>query len=427
MLFRLLLSNVGFIVGVVIEAVLTVAAIVLIILVLKYGLPKFEPKERKPKEPKKAKPSPDKYVFKYVAGEGSGESPALEQYAQGAKIILKSNMFTAPTGKIFDGWSDGETKYEANKKYVMPNQAVTLTAQWVVPETKYTLRYVAGEGSGEAPMDEMYYKGEKVTLKTNMFETPTGKQFDGWWDGENKYASKFVFTMPAQSVTFTAQWADPKKEDEVVEVVEGAKAEPKAQPKAEPKKQNKEEVQEITVGAPTGADDEVTQQVDGGTTADGRPIVVNVYTPANTEKTIEKEVIHTVEKQEDDAEEDNMFANYTILELYGLLSDEQKRYFDTLKEAALAKPQAKLSAARNFLNIKIGKRSILKLRIRRLITVGEYALENDILKEFRKASDNKAGNAKIKVRPTLVAVTDDATLETALNMIDLVHKQILES
>lgn len=260
-----------------------------------------------------------------------------------------------------------------------------------------------------------------------MFETPTGKQFDGWWDGENKYASKFVFTMPAQSVTFTAQWADPKKEDEVVEVVEGAKAEPKAQPKAEPKKQNKEEVQEITVGAPTGADDEVTQQVDGGTTADGRPIVVNVYTPANTEKTIEKEVIHTVEKQEDDAEEDNMFANYTILELYGLLSDEQKRYFDTLKEAALAKPQAKLSAARNFLNIKIGKRSILKLRIRRLITVGEYALENDILKEFRKASDNKAGNAKIKVRPTLVAVTDDATLETALNMIDLVHKQILES
>ena len=348
-------------------------------------------------------------------------------HAKGAKIILKSNMFTAPTGKIFDGWSDGETKYEANKKYVMPNQAVTLTAQWVVPETKYTLRYVAGEGSGEAPMDEMYYKGEKVTLKTNMFETPTGKQFDGWWDGENKYASKFVFTMPAQSVTFTAQWADPKKEDEVVEVVEGAKAEPKAQPKAEPKKQNKEEVQEITVGAPTGADDEVTQQVDGGTTADGRPIVVNVYTPANTEKTIEKEVIHTVEKQEDDAEEDNMFANYTILELYGLLSDEQKRYFDTLKEAALAKPQAKLSAARNFLNIKIGKRSILKLRIRRLITVGEYALENDILKEFRKASDNKAGNAKIKVRPTLVAVTDDATLETALNMIDLVHKQILES
>ena len=60
------------------------------------------------------------------------------------------------------------------------------------------------------------------------------------------------------------------------------------------------------------------------------------------------------------------FADYTILELYGLLSDEQKRYFDTLKDAAMAKPQAKLAVGRSFMNIKIGKRSILKLRIRRL-------------------------------------------------------------
>lgn len=428
MIFRLLLStNVGFIAGAVIEAVLTVAAIVLIILVLKFGLPKFEPKERAPKEPKKAKPSPDKYILRYAAGDGSGEAPALEQYAKGAKIVLKTNMFTAPAGKMFDGWSDGENKYEVGKKYVMPAQAVTFTAQWAVPETKYTLRYVAGDGSGEEPTDEMYYKGEKVTLKTNMFVTPSGKMFDGWWDGENKYASKFVFTMPAKSVTFTAQWAEPKKSDDVVEVVEGASAEPKAQPKVKAKEEVKDNVQEITVGAPADDAKQVTQQVDGGTTPDGRPIVVNVYTPANTEKTVEKEIIHTVEQKDEEPEEDAMFANYTILELYGLLSDEQKKYFDTLKEAALAKPQAKLSAARNFLNIKIGKRSILKLRIRRLITVGEYALENDILREFRKSSDNKAGNSKIKVRPTLVAVTDDATLETALSMIDLVHKQILES
>lgn len=414
MLFRLLLSNVGFIVGVVIEAVLTVAAVILIILVLKYGLPKFESRERESRQPKpkKTKPSPEQYILKYVAGEGSGESPALEQYAKGAKIILKANMFTTPNGKIFDGWSDGENKYEANKKFVMPAQSVTLTAQWTVPEAKYALRYVAGEGSGEEPTVESYYKGEKITLKTNMFVTPLGKKFDGWSDGENKYASKFNYTMPAQAVTLTAQWTDIKKDEPQVEVVE--QPQPK---KAEPQPQQEVKVEE-----------QPTQQVEAGTTPDGRPIVVNVYTPASTEKTIEKEVIHTVEKSDDDEpEEDNMFANYTILELYGLLSDEQKRYFDALKEAALAKPQAKLSAARNFLNIKIGKRSILKLRIRRLITVGEYALENDILKDFRKTSDNKAGNAKIKVRPTLVAVTDDATLQTALSMIDLVHKQILES
>lgn len=407
MLLRLLLTNAGFIAGVVIEAVLTVAAVILIILVLKYGLPKFEKKERRVRE-RKSKPAAEQYVLRYVGGEGAGEPPALEQYVKGAKVILKTNVFVKPEGKEFDGWSDGERKYQGGKKYTMPAQNVTLTAQWIVPEAKYTLRYVAGEGSGEEPTVESYYKGEKVALKANMFVTPSGKVFDGWFDGENKYASKFNYTMPAQNVTLTAQWSGTEQKEEVKQEAVS--------------KETKKDAEEIKVEIK-----ESEESKQEGTTSDGRPIVVNVYAP-KSEKTVEKEVIHTVEKsEEEDSEEDNMFANYTILELYGLLSDEQKRYFDALKEAALSKPQAKLSAARNFLNIKIGKRSILKLRIRRLITVGEYALENDILKDFRKSSDNKAGNSKIKVRPTLVAVTDEATLQTALSMIDLVHKQILES
>ena len=421
MLFRLLLSNVtGFIIGVVIEGVLTIAALIAIILVLKFGLPNFEPREPRPKKEKTPRPTAEKYILKYVAGEGSGESPALEQYAKGAKIILKNNMFTTPNGKIFDGWSDGEKKYEANKKFVMPAQAVTLTAQWTVPEAKYALRYIAGEGSGEEPTVENYVKGAQVTLKTNMFVTPTGKKFDGWSDGEHKYASKFVFTMPAQPVTLTAQWAVIAKDE--------PKEEPKEQPKQQPAKQveKKEEqpVEQQPQEVNVAMGDEPVQQLDGGTTPDGRPIIVNVYnTHGNNEKTVEKEIIREKEEIDNEGLE---FSDYDILQLYELLSDEQKKYFDTLKEAALAKPQAKLTVGRSFFNIKIGKRSILKLRIRRMVTVGEYSLENDILKDFRKASDNKEGNAKIKVRPTLVAVTDDATLETALNMIDLVHKQILE-
>lgn len=412
MLRRLLLWNVGYIVGVVIEAVLTIAAVILIILVIKYGLPRYEERERKVRQEKRSRPLPEEYILKYVAGEGSGESPALEQYKRGAKILLKSNMFTTPQGKKFEGWSDGEKKYQANQRFVMPDQAVTLTAQWSEAQAKYALRYVAGEGSVEEATVESYYKGEKVVLKSNMFVTPQGKRFEGWSDGENKYSSRFNYTMPAQSVTLTAQWSEIYKEERKTEV------EGQGQRKKEVS-QREQEVQEE--GAPT-------QQVEGVASSDGRPIVVNVYAPKSAEKTIEKEVIHTVEKgEEDEPEEDNMFANYTILELYGLLTDEQKRYFDAIKEAALGKPQAKLTAARNYLNIKIGKRSIVKLRIRRLVTVGEYTLENDILKDFRKSSENKAGNAKIKVRPTLVAVTDEATLETALSMIDLVHKQILES
>lgn len=423
MLYRLLLgaSNVGFIAGVIIEAVLTIAAIILLILVLKFGLPNFEPKERKPRKEKQPKPDKEKYVLKYVPGEGKGESPALEQYAKGTKIVLKMNMFETPTGKVFDGWSDGEKTYLPAQKFVMPAQAVTLTAQWGVPEAKYPLRYVAGEGNGDEPTVEQYTKGTKVVLKTNMFETPVGKVFDGWSDGENKYASKFTITMPAQAVTLTAQWKEIKKDEPAPEPVKETVVKKVVTENVKTSETVATEEQTVVDVNTSG---EAAEQLDGGMTPDGRPIIVNVYnTHGNSEKTIEKERI--IEKEEID-NEGLEFSDYTILQLYELLTDEQKKYFDTLKDAALSKPEAKLTVGRSFFNIKIGKRSILKLRIRRLITVGEYSLENDILKDFRKASDNKAGNAKIKVRPTLVAVTDEATLETALNMIDLVHKQILE-
>ena len=401
MIYKLLLSNTGFIAGVIIEGVLAVAAIVLIILVLKYGLPKFEKKESKPKKEKAARAT---YALRYAAGEASGEMPAVEFYEKREKVLVKLNMFATPVGKQFYGWSDGSKRYAPQSKFAMPSQDVTLTAQWAdIPSDKpvtYSLAYVSGGASGSAPAIEQYTKGSKVKIKTNMFETPAGKQFDGWYDGVKRYESGVEFTMPEQSVTLTAQWKEiPKKEEN---------------------KGDQASVVEVKA-------DEAEQQIDGGMTPDGRPIIVNVYnTHAKSEKTVEKEVIHTVEKEEDD--DDGLeFADYTILQLYELLSEEQKRYFDTLKNAAMSKPQAKLSVGKKFFNIKIGKRSILKLKIKRLITVGEFSLENDILRDFRRASENKEGNSKIKVRPTIVAVTDEATLKTGLNMIDLVHKQILES
>ena len=414
MIYKLLLSNTGFIAGVVIEGVLAVAAIVLIILVLKYGLPQFEKKEREPR-PKKEKAAAATYALRYAAGEASGELPAVEFYEKGEKVLVKLNMFATPVGKQFYGWSDGSKKYAPQSKFVMPGQDVTLTAQWadipVNTPVTYGLAYVSGGARGTTPEVERYGKGAKITLKSNMFETPVGMQFDGWYDGVKRYEAGVEFTMPEQSVTLTAQWKEiPKKEEARVE-------EPKV-------------VQDT---APTTVEvkaegEKPEQQIDGGTTPDGRPIIVNVYnTHAKSEKTVEKEVIR-VEKEEDEDDDDGLeFADYTILQLYELLSEEQKRYFDTLKNAAMSKPQAKLSVGKKFFNIKIGKRSILKLKIKRLITVGEFSLENDILRDFRRASENKEGNSKIKVRPTLVAVTDEATLKTGLNMIDLVHKQILES
>lgn len=421
MLIGLLLSNTGFYIGFAIEGFFAIAATVLLVLLLVYGLPKKREKQPKPVKEKKEKPEPTKYALAYVGGEATGDTPAIEYYTKGTKISLKLNMFSTPVGKQFDGWSDGMKRYLPSARFTMPAQAVTLTAQWKEikkEETpKYSLVYVSGGAKGHSPAVEQYEKGAKITLKSNMFTTPDEKEFDGWFDGTNKYLAGNEFVMPAQAVTFTAQWKDIVKEEE-------------------PKKAETEQ--------PVVTTAQIIDTVDSGddTNPDGskKPIIINVYnttngtngsaTAATTETTAEnKETVKTVEKViavpiEDDGPE---FSNLTIGELYEMLSPEQKRYYDTLKKAALAKPQAKLTVAKNYENIKVGKRSILKLRIRKLITVGEYALENDILKEFRRTDPNKAGNSKIKVRPTLVAVTDESTLETALDMIDLVHKQILES
>ena len=159
-----------------------------------------------------------------------------------------------------------------------------------------------------------------------MYEIPEGNEFDGWSDGVRKYYAGNEFVMPEQNVTLTAQLKEIVKKEVRDEVASTVVAE--------------SDGQKIVVEQP--------EQVDGGMTPDGRPIIVNVYnTKSSTEKTVEKEIIHEKEESDDGLE----FADYTILQLYELLTDEQKRYFDKLKDAALSKPQAKLTVGKSFFNL----------------------------------------------------------------------------
>lgn len=176
---------------------------------------------------------------------------------------------------------------------------------------------------------------------------------------------------------------------------------------------------------PVKADEKPAQQ----------PIIINVYN-SKTEKSDapQKEepvapVLQSAVKEQEtkqDAASVPFKESKTIEELYAELSVEQKSFFDELKQKALQKPQAVLSITRNYENVKIGKKSILKLIIRKGVTVAEFSLENDLLKEYRKNTANQKGKSKIRVRPTVIAVTELATLKTALDMIDIAHEQILE-
>lgn len=115
----------------------------------------------------------------------------------------------------------------------------------------------------------------------------------------------------------------------------------------------------------------------------------------------------------------------SITELYEELTNEQKSFFDELREEALTKPDAELSISKNFITVKIGKRNLIKLLIKRGVTVAEFMLENEALKQFRISNKDKKGKARIKVKPTVVQVLDLPSLKVAIDMINLAYEELM--
>lgn len=76
------------------------------------------------------------YPVTYNSNGGTGDmTDSNSPYAVGATVTTLANDFTAPEGKVFERWSDGENYYAANTPFTMPNAAVTLSAQWITPCT----------------------------------------------------------------------------------------------------------------------------------------------------------------------------------------------------------------------------------------------------------------------------------------------------
>ena len=115
----------------------------------------------------------------------------------------------------------------------------------------------------------------------------------------------------------------------------------------------------------------------------------------------------------------------TITEQYEELTNEQRSFFDELREEALQKPDAELAIAKNFITVKIGKRNLIKLLIKRGVTVAEFMLENEALKQFRINNSNSKGKSRIKVKPTVVQVLDLPSLKVAVDMINLAYEELM--
>ena len=125
------------------------------------------------------------YTVTYNANGGSGTMADTAKYAEGATASVMKNTFTAPSGKVFLGWSttaNGPVEYYANSQLKIEKQNVTLYAIWGYKDSTVTLTYNANyEGANPAMSEVPSLKNNAlVELAAATLFTRTGYEFTGW-------------------------------------------------------------------------------------------------------------------------------------------------------------------------------------------------------------------------------------------------------
>lgn len=105
----------------------------------------------------------------------------------------------------------------------------------------------------------------------------------------------------------------------------------------------------------------------------------------------------------------------TIDENYAELSKEQKKYFDGLLSYALSKENAIENRTKTEIQVKADRKQIVRIAVKRGITVAKFHLENDLMKQYRKTD----AETKISVKDTEIKITDTAAFETAKGLVDV--------
>ncbi len=136
---------------------------------------------------------------------GTVDGPTKTALGEEIKITATTNK-----GYTFLGWYNGDKLLTEEEVYQFSPTAntgvTTYTAKW----TAYTLTTESDfsiAGTYSVYTEEKITAGERATLTVTPNQNYT---FLGWYDGEEKLSSEltYVFSMPKESVTYTAKWQD---------------------------------------------------------------------------------------------------------------------------------------------------------------------------------------------------------------------------
>lgn len=111
----------------------------------------------------------------------------------------------------------------------------------------------------------------------------------------------------------------------------------------------------------------------------------------------------------------------TFAEAYDDLDEEARKLFNDVVDYALGKEGTKEVPRSSGVCIKLGSKQVVKMTVRRGNPVALFVLENEMLKDFRRATN---AQAKLKVRATELIIREEADLATAYTMVDLSVEQI---
>lgn len=128
-------------------------------------------------------------------------SAAAPKIPEAEKTILVANGTTFQGTWTFQGWKRSDNGKIVNEKaeFTMPNQNLTLTAQWEFKPNVYTVKYDLNDGSGTVPEAHTSYAYTELADKDGA-KTPSGIPF-----GASLTVQNFTGTAPDEKKYF-AGW-----------------------------------------------------------------------------------------------------------------------------------------------------------------------------------------------------------------------------